>query len=429
MRETTAELERSFDRLWPLLRSITGDGLRASLEILAEVLPLQRIEVPSGTAVFDWTVPQEWRVHAAYVVAPSGERILDVAVNNLHLVNYSISFRGTLSRAKLDEHLHSLPEQPQAIPYVTSYYAPRWGFCLPHEQRCALGDGDYEVVVDTEHFDGSLSIGEAVLPGSEPREVLFSSYLCHPSMANNELSGPLVTAYLYRRLAAMPERRHTYRFVLAPETIGSLSYLNVRGEHLRERLIAGYVITCVGIDVPFVYKRSRRGDSLADRAALGVLAQRQQEFRDLEFFPDGGSDERQYCSPGFNLPVGSVIRAVYGTYPQYHTSLDSKTLISFDALQETIDVCEELVAALEQNRSFKRVTPYGEPQLGRHGLYPTLGTRDASRVVSALMWLLNYADGEHDLLWIASRSGHSVNELAAAAAQAHDAGLVTRVDR
>ena len=246
-------------------------------------------------------------------------------------------------------------------------------------------------------------------------------------MRITSFSGPLVAAYLYRRLAALPRRRYTYRFVFLPETIGSLAYLSLRGEHLREHLIAGYVVTCVGVDAPFVYKRSRRGDTLADRAALSVLRERGEAFRELDFFPDGGSDERQYCSPGFNLPVGSLMRAMYGTYPEYHTSLDNKALISFTALQETIDVYERILLVLEQNRSYQSRHPFGEPQLVRRGLYPTLGTRNSSESVSALMWLLNYADGEHDLLAIALRSDHSVGTLAAVAATACEAGLVEPV--
>jgi aminopeptidase-like protein len=426
-RESIAELEQIFDRLWPLLRSITGEGLRTSLEILAEVVPLERIEVPSGTQVFDWSIPPEWRVRAAYVVAPNGERILDVADHTLHLLNYSTQFRGKLSRSELDEHLYSLPEQPQAIPYVRSYYEPRWGFCLPHEQRMALPDGDFEVVVDTEHFDGALSIGEVILPGDERDEVLLSTNLCHPSLANNELSGPLVAAYLYRRLAALPHRRYTYRFVFLPETIGSLAYLSLRGDHLRERVVAGYVITCVGLDTQCVYKRSRRGDSLADRVALHALAERGQPFTDLHFFPDDGSDERQYCSPGFDLPLGSLMRGMYASYPEYHTSLDNKALISFPALQETIDIYEQVLRVLEANRHYRRVLPQGEPNLGRRGLYPTLAIRYSNEPRSALLWLLNYADGKNDLLTIASRSGHSVEVLATAAAKACKAALVEPV--
>lgn len=259
--ESIEEIERLLDRLWPILRSITGDGVRETLTILSEVAPLCRIEVASATKVFDWTVPPEWVVREAYVLTPKGERILNVRENNLHLLNYSAPFRGTLSRAQLDAHLHSLPEQPLAIPYITSYYERRWGFCVSQHQRDQLPEGDYEVVIDTEHIQGSLSIGEAVLPadGDSEGEVLISTYTCHPSLANNELSGPLVAAFLHRRLSRWPSRRLTYRFVFAPETIGAVAYLSLRGEHLRESLLAGYVVTCVGAGDRYTLKRSRRG--------------------------------------------------------------------------------------------------------------------------------------------------------------------------
>lgn len=420
--ESISDLEATFDKLWPLPRSITGDGLRASLDILGDIMPLRRIEIPTGTRVFDWTIPPEWIVRQAYVVTPAGDRILDFAENNLHLVGYSIPFRGTISLAELDQHLHSLPERPQALPYVTSYYQPRWGFCAPHAVRQTLTDGLYEVVVDTDLVDGALSIGDAVLEGQNQTEVLFSSYLCHPSMANNELSGPLALAYLYRRIAAIPDRRLTYRFVIAPETIGSLAYLN---HHDMINLAAGYVLTCCGIPAPFTYKQSRRGDTLADRVAIHILDNRGDHYHDLSFRPDYGSDERQYCSPGFNLPVGSLMTRMYATYPEYHTSDDNKSLVSFQMIQETIDVCEQIVHTLEYNQTYKRTNPYGEPQLSRHDLYPTLSVANSTRETSALMWVLSYSDGEHDLLWITERSDHSIEVLAEAAKQAHVAGLLS----
>jgi aminopeptidase-like protein len=356
--------------------------------------------------------------------------MLDVREHTLRLVNYSTGFRGRVSRAELEAHLHSLPDLPDAIPYVTSYYAPRWGFCLSERERAALPDGAYDVVIDAEHVDGSLTIGEAVLPGEEPGEVLLSTYTCHPSLANNELSGPLVTALLYRRLAAWPRRRLTFRFVFLPETIGSLAYLGLRGEHLRRHLRAGYVVTCVGTGGPATYKRSRQGASLADRAAVHVLGRRRPggEPRVLDFFPDRGSDERQYCSPGFDLPVGSLMRAMYGAYPEYHTSLDDRAFISFEAMAETIDVYAEVLAVLDASVRYRNLAPHGEPQLGRRGLYPTLGTREGGVRTSALMWLLNFSDGRHDLLAIAERSGHEVSALHEAALRAVDAGLLERVD-
>jgi len=418
------EIADYFDRLWPLNRSLTGDGVRESLRILAELVPIEHTEVPSGASVFDWIVPPEWNVREAYVVTPRGDRILDFRENNLHLLGYSTSFEGKVTRGELEDHLYSLPAQPTAIPYVTSYYEPRWGFCLSQEQRDGLEDGDYRVVVDAEHRQGSLTIGEIYLPGETEREVLFSTYLCHPSLANNELSGPLVTAFLAREVSRMPQRRLSYRFVFVPETIGSLCLLHLRGEHLLKHLAAGYVVTCVGTDTPFTLKRSRRHASLADRAAVSVLRSARQGFIDLDFFPDGGSDERQYCSPGFNLPVASVMRAMYGTYPEYHTSLDNRDLISFSALSETVDLYSDIVAVLEANGSFQNLSPFGEPQLGRRGLYPTLGTAEATQETSATMWLLNMSDGEHDLLQVSEQSGHSVALLRTLADRCVASGLL-----
>lgn len=423
--DSVEQIEALFDRLWPLLRSLTGEGVRATHDILSEYLPLQRIEVPSGTRVFDWVVPKEWVVREAYVFAPDGRRLLDVAENNLRLVNYSIPHRGTLSRAAFDAHLHSRADMPDAIPYVTSYYEPRWGFCLSQTERAGLPDGDYEIVVDTELKDGALTISEAILPGLETDEVLISTYTCHPSLANNELSGPILAAMLYRRLAAWPERRLTYRFVFAPETIGAIAYLALRGDHLREHLVAGYVATCCGLDTHFTYKRSRRGNALADRAATHALKALGREHRVRDFAPTG-SDERQYCSPGFDLPVGSLMRGVYGEYAEYHTSLDTKSLINFAALQGSVDVYEAICRTLDRNVTFENLLPFGEPQLGRRGLYPTLGAADQSGKVKAMMWLLNLSDGSHDLLSIAERSGLSIDQLWSAAAAAESAGILRR---
>ena len=428
VRETPEEVAAYFDRLWPHLRSITGEGVRRTHDILGELVPLERIEIPSGTQCFDWTVPQEWVCREAYLIGPDGRRLLDVRQNTLHLVNYSIAFRGALSRAELDEHLYSLPEMPEAIPYVTSYYAPRWGFCLPHAMRTSLPEGQYQVVVDTEHLDGSLTISEAVLPGEEPGEVLISTYTCHPSLANNELSGPLLAAFLYRRLASIAGRRLTYRFVWLPETIGSLAYLARYGEHFRRRLVAGYVASCVGDRAGLTYKRSRRGDTAADRAALYALSRFQGDSLRVQEFDPSGSDERQYCSPGFDLPVGVIARSIYGTYPEYHTSLDNRDFISFDSLVASIDAYLAALGVLDANAVYRRTAPCGEPQLGRYGLYPTLGgptVRDES--LAALRWLLNLADGSHDLLAIAERSKIEFAALDEAARKCLAAGLIERV--
>ena len=419
--EELTALETYFDRLFPILRSITGAGVRATHDILGELVRLERFEVPSGTPAFDWTVPKEWAVKEAYIVTPSGERILDIRDNNLHLLNYSAPFRGRLSRRELDKHLHSLPEQPNAIPYLTTYYKERWGFCLTHAQRQSLAAGDYEVVIDTELKEGSLTLSEAVLPGESAEEILISTYTCHPSMANNELSGPLVAAFLYRRIAALENRRYTYRFVFLPETIGALVYLNRRGEQLKKNLVAGYVVTCIGDAGGFTYKRSKQHHSLADRAAEYALRDEAAEILDFSPF---GSDERQYCSPGFNLPVGSLMRTMYGRYPEYHTSLDNKGFVSFTALQASVDVYEETLLTLEQNRRYLNLFPHGEPRLDKRGLYDSLGHSNVPDLTKTVLWLLSYSDGEHDLLDIAKRSEFSVAQLHAAAQRCVQVGLL-----
>ena len=420
------ELEAYFDRLWPLFRSITGDGVRRTHDVLSELLPLERIEIPSGTEVFDWTVPPEWVVREAYLVAPDGRRLLDIRDNNLHLVNYSAPFRGRVGKRELEEHLYSRPDLPDAIPYVTSYYARRWGFCIADRDRRQLPEGEYEVVIDTDFIEGSLTISEAVLAGETSREILISTYTCHPSLANNELSGPLVAAFLYRQLAAADRRRLTYRFVFLPETIGSIAYLSIRGDHLRSNLVAGYVVTCVGDPGPFTFKRSRRGNSIADRAACYCLKAWPQT-RYVDFFPTG-SDERQYCSPGFNLPVGCIMRTMYGEYPEYHSSLDNKSLMSFAGMRQTIDLYAQACRLIDRNRCYVSLSPYGEPQLGKRGLYPTIGGQAGKESIQALLWLLNYSDGEHDLLEIAERSGIPFETLADAADRCVAERLLRPVD-
>ncbi len=424
----TKRMEKYFDRLWPICRSITGAGYRESLDILGEIMPTEWMKFESGRKIFDWIVPDEWEVRDAYFVDPHGVKHAHFRVNNLHLVNYSRPFFGTLSLSELLPHLHTIAAQPDAIPYVISYYQDKWGFCLSHRELQSLPEGNYQVVVDTALKPGHVVIGETVLPGSGTQEVLFSTYLCHPSLANNELSGPLVTAFLYERLARFRDRRYTYRFVVLPETIGSICYLDLRGEHLRKHLAAGFQITCVGDRGNFTYKLSRRGNTLADRAARLVLRDRGLH-EIVSFDPYIGSDEKQYCSPGFDLPVGSLMRTPYLKYPQYHTSLDNKDFISFDAMAETIDAYADIVLALEHNVTWMGTVQQGQPQLGRRGLYFSNGTpqsvTDRNR---AMFWILNLADGQHDLLAIAERSGRPLRSLIALAQELHAAGLLTPGD-
>lgn len=417
-------LERYFDRLWPICRSITGPGYRESLDILSELMPTERLRFPTGAKVFDWTVPNEWIPRDAYLIDPHGRKRAHFKENNLHLVGYSSPIQTELSLAELKPHLHTIPEQPDAIPYFVSYYKEYWGFCLSYQEYQSLPDGRYQVVVDTELRSGHVEVGQAVLRGQSDKEILFSSYLCHPSLANNELSGPLTLAFLYERLAAKRDRRYTYRFAVMPETIGAVCYLSAIGDHLRKHLIAGYQLTCIGDAGRFTYKESRQGKTLADRAAKIVL--RDQGPHDIiPFDPYEGSDERQYCSPGFNLPVGSLMRTRYLRYPEYHTSLDNKRFISFQALAGSVTVCEQIAEALERNVTWLNTIRNCEPQLGKRGLYSSLGGKTSVEERGrGMMWLLNLADGGHDLLAIAERSGVDCKVLASVAQDLVSAGLL-----
>jgi len=420
-------LEKYFDRLWPIPRSITGPGFLESLDILNELIPTIRHKFPTGQSVFDWQIPKEWIPREAYFIGPDGKKRANFSDNNLHLLNYSTPFSGSVSLEKLRKHLYSLPDMPNAIPYLTSYYEKRWGFCLSHQELESLPSGEYKVHIDTELKDGSVEIAEAVLEGESDREILFSSYLCHPSLANNELSGPLVLAFLYKLVAAMPKRKYTYRFVIVPETIGAICFLKLRGNHLKSSLDAGYQITCVGDPGIFTYKLSRKEDSLSDRVAKTVLND-YGEYRLRNFSPAIGSDERQYCSPGFDLPIGSLMRTMYTEYPEYHTSLDNKEFIDFTAMSESVDAYYDIVKLLEANSLWKNTVMYGEPQLGRRGFFRTLGSQIKSPEIDiAMWWVLNLADGTNDLVAIAERSGISWKTLSLISEKLADSGLLKRV--
>jgi aminopeptidase-like protein len=424
----SAKMEKIFDELWPLCRSITGDGYRNSLNILSKIMPMERFKFESGKKIFDWEIPKEWVIRDAYIVGPDGNKIAEFKKNNLHLMGYSCPYSGRMGLNDLKKHLYSIPDKPTAIPYVTSYYRENWGFCIAHNQFEALADGEYEVYIDSEFVDGYLEIGEAVLSGSTDREVLFSTYLCHPSMANHELGGPILMVYLYEILSNIKNRRFTYRFLICPETIGSLSYLSKRGAHLKEKLDAGYVITCVGDAGALTYKSSRSGDTLSDRAAK--IALREVENYSLAPFTPFGSDERQFCSPGFNLPIGSLMRTMYGKFPEYHNSQDDKSFIKFSSIIDTLNYYKKIVDIIEGNCYLISRFPFGEPRLGKRGLYDEVsGVMDKKIDTETLMWVLNLSDGEHDLIDIAEKSGKPIDHVMEIANKAEHFGLVDKTFR
>ncbi len=415
------EMHAFMAKVFPHCRSITGDGLRATLRGIGEILPLQLTEVPSGTRVFDWTVPREWNIRDASIANTRGERVVDFRRSNLHVVSYSVPFRGRMSLEALRPHLHTLPERPGWIPYRTSYYADDWGFCLSHEELERLPPGEYEVVVDSSLEDGSLTYGEVVLPGESPDEVLVSAHACHPSLANDNLSGVAVGVFLARVLAEV-DRRFTYRFLFAPGTIGAIAWL-ARNEGRVERVRAGLVLACLGSDGPLVYKRSRRGDAPVDRAGAHVMRHRGGRGEVVDFSPYG-NDERQYCSPGFDLPVGSLTRSGRGARSDRdHTSADDLGSVAPASLADALSAALTVLAILESDAVPTSRNPRCEPQLGRRGLYRALGGRaEQSALESAMLWVMNQADGAHALIDVADRAGlpFATVEEAARLLEAHE---------
>jgi aminopeptidase-like protein len=389
--------------LYPICRSITGDGIRRTLGRLSREIPLELHEVPSGTQVFDWTVPKEWNIRDAWVKNSAGERVIDFNRHNLHVVNYSIPVYRMIRLSELRPHLHTLPEHPDWIPYRTSYYKEDWGFCLPHRQLQAMPEDEYEICIDSTLENGSLTYGESYVPGETQEEVLISCHACHPSLCNDNLSGVSVVTFLAKCLAdAQP--RYSYRFLFIPGTIGSITWLS-RNQDRVGNIRHGLVITCVGDCGRITYKKSRRGNAAVDRAMMYVLKHSGQAYEIQEFSPYG-YDERQYCSPGLDLPVGCLMRTPHGNYPEYHSSADNLELMDSASLASTLLTCLSLVYLLENNKLYLNQNPNCEPQLGRRGLYRAIGgTRDEKLEEMAMLWVLNQSDGKHTLLDIAERSG------------------------
>ena len=389
--------------LFPICRSITGDGLRETLRAIQQQIPLELREVPTGTQVFDWTVPKEWNIRDAYVKNSRGERVIDFQKSNLHVMNYSAPVRRRMSLAELKEHLFTLPDHRDWIPYRTSYYKETWGFCLSQKQLEALKEDEYEVVVDSTLENGHLTYGECFLPGKLADEVILSCHCCHPSLCNDNLSGIALATHLARHLRGL-DRRYSYRFLFIPGTIGAVTWL-ARNEEKIPRIKHGLVLTGVGDAGSLHYKKSRQGDSEIDRVVTHVLQHSGQPYQLLEFSPYG-YDERQFCSPGINLAVGRLSRTPHGTFPEYHTSADNLNFIQPEKLAESLATCLEIVAVLENNGTFLNLNPMCEPQLGKRGLYRMIGgLADAGLTEMAMLWVLNLSDGNHTLLDIAERSG------------------------
>jgi aminopeptidase-like protein len=427
MSELGLKMHALCEELFPICRSITGDGVRETLSILKQHNQALEIhEIPSGTQCFDWVIPQEWNIRDAYVINPDGEKIIDFKESNLHVLGYSIPVDRMMNLDELQDHLYSLPNQPDAIPYVTSYYNERWGFCLPHNQRVNLKPGNYRVFIDTDFKNGSLTYGELILPGKSSQEVFLSTYICHPSMANNELSGPVVTTFLAKWLSGIKKRKYTYRIVFIPETIGSIAYLSRNLLEMKKNIIAGFNITCVGDDRAYSYLSSRFGNTLSDRVALHVLNHMHPAFIAYSYL-DRGSDERQYCSPGVDLPVCSLMRSKYGSYPEYHTSLDDLTLVTPTGLFGGYEVIKRCLECIEKKETLK-TTVLGEPQLGKRGLYPTVSTKDVRTQVHKIINLLAYADGGSDIIQIAETIGFPVWEFYELVERLKIEGLLESVD-
>ena len=417
------EMHRFIAELFPICRSITGDGVRETLRIVGGHVPLEIHEVPTGTQVFDWTVPREWNIKDAYIKNSRGARVVDFRQSNLHVISYSAPVRRRMRLQELQEHLFTLPDRPDWIPYRTSYYNENWGFCLAHRQFEALEDEEYEVCIEASLTEGYLTYGEYLLPGRTAEEVLISCHVCHPSLCNDNLSGIALAVHLAMLISRWPVRRYSYRFLFIPGTIGSIVWL-ARNERQVARIKHGLVVSCVGDGGRFTYKKSRRGNAEIDQASEHVLKYSGRPYNLKVFFPYG-YDERQYCSPGFNLPVGCLMRSPHGSFPEYHTSADNLDFVRPEYLEDSLGIYRQVIEVLEGNGTYINLNPKCEPQLGRRGLYSPVGANPDQKLDQmALLWVLNLSDGCHSLLEICEAANLPFREIKRAANALAGCGLL-----
>lgn len=427
MKKAGEDIYRIAKRIFPICRSITGAGVRETLRILSEYVAGMEIHnVPSGTQVFDWTVPKEWIIREAYIEDEKGNHIIDFKNNNLHVLGYSTPIDKWVPRDELLEHIFTQPDQPDVIPYVTSYYKERFGFCMSQNQKDSLPDGQYHMVIDSELLEGNLTYGEIIIPGTQEDEILLSTYICHPSMGNNECSGPALAVELANYLWKKENRKYTYRIVFIPETIGSITYLSKNLKCMKNHVKAGFVLSCVGDNRDYSIVESRYGNTLADRVLKNILESKTEGDYSVYSFLKRGSDERQYNAPGINLPVVAFCRSKYGEYPEYHTSADNLSVISPEGFEGSYDVMIQVIEALEFNEKYK-VTVLCEPQLGRRGLYPTISQKGSYDKVKEMTDFIAYADGRNDLIQISEYIGVPIKNLIQIASQLEEASLLEKV--
>ena len=404
------EIYKLAEELFPICRSLTGDGNRETLSILKKIYPDIKIhEIPTGTKVFDWVIPEEWNIKDAWIKDSSGRKIIDFKNNNLHVVSYSEPVDKIVTLSELLEIIYTLPDQPEYIPYVTSYYKKIHGFCMSENQKRQLSDQRYHVYIDSEFREGSLTYGEIIIPGETKEEIFLSTYICHPSLANNELSGPCVAVHLAREISEMKQRRYTYRIIFIPETIGAIAYISENIDEMKANIIAGYNVTCVGDNRTYSYIPSRNGSTLSDKVARNILSAVYPQYRKYSFL-DRGSDERQYCAPGVDLPVGSICRSKYGEYPEYHTSADNMGFVSPEGLAGAFEVYKKCILLLEANHKY-HVNCLCEPQLGKRGLYPTLSMRRDQTDTRNMLNVVAYLDGTNDIVDLSEITGIDASEV------------------